>query len=164
MFGRIPTLPYSPEKTNQLTENPLDRIERINKKREIVMKRRREKQKTEIKETKKDNKVQEGDVVFFKNFKRKNKLDPKYIKPFLVQSKTDVGSALLTDANNTKTIVANEKNMKKLLRSKKFEQYMCTHNFEKEKTSNCDEKDKLKEKRKKTIFNIQKKPNHQLLI
>ncbi|KAM0674636.1 hypothetical protein GVAV_001823 [Gurleya vavrai] len=64
---------------------------------------------------------------------RTNKLEPKYIGPYIVQKTTDSGSAIITDANNIKNIIANEKDLKLIAKEKIYNQFLCDHETIKEK-------------------------------
>lgn len=75
---------------------------------------RRDKQKKEIKETPAKSKIHIGDVVLYKN--RKDKLDPKWYGPFIVQLAKPCGGIIITDSNRTKDIIINETDVKKIIR------------------------------------------------
>ncbi|KAM0675898.1 hypothetical protein GVAV_000675 [Gurleya vavrai] len=96
-----------------------------------LMWKKREKQKVATKDTLKQFKFTEGDMVMYKNMKRLNKLELKWCGPFIIQATHGAGSHILTDANKSKTIIANEKDIKKILKGTKTEEYFCKHdNFE----------------------------------
>ncbi|KAM0685437.1 hypothetical protein COBT_003353, partial [Conglomerata obtusa] len=105
----------------------LERINKINKFQENVMWDRRDKQKIKFNPIKHQNKINVGDMVHYKNFLRKDKLDPKWCGPFIVQSTNDVGTVVITDANGNKNIVAHHKDVKKIAKEKVYKQFLCDH-------------------------------------
>ncbi|KAM0685238.1 hypothetical protein COBT_003553, partial [Conglomerata obtusa] len=132
-----------------------ERIKRIHDDQQNVMWKRRTKQKSKTKES--QNKINTGDVVLYKNQQRTGKLDPKWIGPYIVQATAENGSAIITDANQTKDIIAHNKDIKKILKVPEYEKYQCKHEFKQLNDANKKE-NKLEIDKKK--FNFEKNKNN----
>ncbi|KAM0684892.1 hypothetical protein COBT_003899, partial [Conglomerata obtusa] len=109
--------------------------------------KKREKQKELTINTPKQNRFYEGDMVMYKNMKRTNKLEHKWCGPFVIQASHGAVSHILTDANKSKTIIANEKDIKKIIKGTKTDQFFCAHEDLKEKNFNPVNHKSIKEKK-----------------
>ena len=81
IFGQKPRLPATMV-SNELHEYLDERKARINQRQNKVVKRRRTIQRAKMRSIK--TKILVGDVVFYKNLFRKNKLDDKWSGPYIV--------------------------------------------------------------------------------
>ncbi|KAM0688234.1 hypothetical protein COBT_000506, partial [Conglomerata obtusa] len=117
IYGRKPNLPYDHKEIEQ-TETIIDRYKRIGEQREKIMIDRRKDQKLKIKPLKKEQKLEEGEIVLRRNKNKTDKFDTKW---------TENGSCLLVDPNNERSIVEHRKNLKKILTNNKYKESLCEH-------------------------------------
>lgn len=126
LYGRKPQLPYNLELSTK-KENIYERMKRIQDKQENVMNKRRTLQEKNLKEIPHKEKITIGDIVLYKDQHRLDKLSPKFIGPYIVESASNCGSYVITDPNRKITKVAHKKQLKKICAKEISDDYKCKH-------------------------------------
>lgn len=98
LYGRKPLLPYT-LKTTDKEETTIERMERIRKQQNEIMEGRRNTQQKLSRPLNEKDKIKIGEIVHYKNLNKENKLDTKWIGPFIVEHADNVGSYVISDTN-----------------------------------------------------------------
>ena len=117
VFGRSPSIPVMLHSSNR-SEYPMERNQRINKRQEDVMRKKRVAQRKARRII--DTKVKIGDVVLYKNLHKANKFDEKWIGPYIVVNVSKSGSFKLKNMKNNDIVVSHWSNIKPMYSDKEY--------------------------------------------
>ncbi|KAM0686218.1 hypothetical protein COBT_002562 [Conglomerata obtusa] len=93
-------------------------------------------------------------MVLKRTIDRKSKLDPKWNGPFIVKNDSEVGSYIILDINQTKDIIANIKDLKRIYKGTKLDRMKCRHEDVSKKSGGDIVEDELIKRRKCNICDM----------
>lgn len=119
MYGRFPNLPYSLQ-IDTKKESVEERMKRIKLLQENIMNRRRTDQTKKLKEIKECDKLKIGDVVMYRQPIRQDKLQPKWIGPYVIVANNSNVSCIIQDLEKKIEIVAHRKQLKRVAKDNRI--------------------------------------------